>query len=48
MENYSNRLHHPIKTLRVYTKNEQVFAQYGNRAWAVIPFQWVPVPLFNP
>ncbi|WP_159075807.1 hypothetical protein [Muricauda brasiliensis] len=48
MENYSNRLHHPIKTLRVYTKNKQVFAQYGNSGWAVIPFQWVPVPLFNP
>jgi hypothetical protein len=47
MENYNNRLHHPIKTLRVYTKNEQVFALSENSGWAVIPFQWVPIPFFN-
>jgi len=47
MENCNNRLHNPIKTLRVYTKNEQVFAQYGNSGWAVIPFQWAPIPFLN-
>ena len=42
-----NRFHHPINTLWVYSKNEQVFTQNGKKDWSVVPFRWVSIPYIN-
>ncbi len=46
MRNF-HQYHTPINTLRVYTKNEQVFAKNNERDWSAVQFKWVSIPFFN-
>ena len=32
----------PIHTVKVYTEDQQVFAQNGNQNWHPVNFSWIP------
>lgn len=46
MGNFS-QFHNPIKTVRVYSKDEQVFTENEEKGWSIVSFQWISVPFFN-
>ena len=35
----------PIKAIRVFSKNDQVFKQEGTGDWRITPFKWTTVIL---
>jgi len=42
MKSNSKEQRVPIRTVKVYAKNQQVFAKQENEIWHPINFSWIP------